>query len=298
MKRFASLVNMGMVTVSLFTFILGILYSFYHYHSIHPLLMIIFFISMVSLNFVVNILDNCEDFVEYQELNETEELKTNVLYRYNMSIADAHRIICYLLVIFAFTGIVLVYYIGWPLLILGIISLLIGILYSQGKHPLSRYPIGELSSGLIMGFVIILASVYINTYETGFTWEKFWQTFIVSLPSTMWISNILLANNICDDEFDTKMGRRTLVYFLGVKRSLHVYVINNVIAFIAILGAVFLKLVPWFVLFVLFAIPFVIKQTKILINKQDKVITFPSSVSIMIVCSLLFILSFFVGLFF
>ena len=298
MKKFLELVNIGMVTASIFPFIIGLLFSAYYYDHINWWLMLIFAICMFSLNFIVNILDNCEDYLEYQKLDDEQGLAMNVLNKYHMSIKAAHRVIRYLLLIVAITGLLLVYLTGWPILVMGLISVFIGICYSQGSHPLSRYPVGEAASGLIMGFVIILAIVYLNTYQTIFNWTVVWQTFIVALPSNMWISNVLLANNICDDQADKQMGRRTLVYFLGVKKALHSFTGSNIIAFTAIIVAICLHLIPNWTLLTLLLIPFVHKQTKVLYSKQDKATTFPISVNIMIVCSVVLIISFGLGLIF
>lgn len=295
MKRFADLVNLGMVTASILPFLLGILYSYYQFHTLNLGYLFIFLVCLLCLNFTVNILDNCEDYLEAKALDDKKALEMNVLHRYQLTVDDGKRLIRYLLIIAAVTGFVLVFHFGLPILIMGLISLVIGIFYSQGSHPLSYYPIGEPASGLIMGFVIILAISFIN--HPVWSWPFFWQTFVVSLPSIVWISNVLLANNICDNPVDRQMGRRTLVYFIGVKHSLHSFAFNNVVAFIAIIISVIYRWVPWTCLAVLLLIPFVIKQSKILFSKQDKEETFSTSVNIMLVCSILFVISFFVGLF-
>lgn len=295
MKRFADLVNLGMVTGSLLPFLLGILYSYYQFHTVNVGFLVIFLICLLCLNFTVNVLDNCEDYLEAKSLDDKVALEMNVLYRYHLTVDDGKRLIRYLLIIAAVTGFVLVFRFGWPILIMGLISLAIGILYSQGPHPLSRYPIGEPASGLIMGFVVILAISFID--HPVWNWAFFWKTLVVSLPSVVWISNMLLANNICDDAVDRQMGRRTLVYFIGIKRSLHSFAFNNVVAFVAIVVSVICHWIPWTCLSVLILIPFVIKQSKILFAKQDKAETFSTSVNIMLVCSILFVISFFVGLF-
>ena len=295
MKRLADLVNLGMVTASIFPFLLGILYSYYQFHTVNIGFVIIFLICLLCLNFTVNVLDNCEDYLEAKSLNDPHALEMNVLFRYHLTVDDGKRLIRYLLGTALVTGGILVFRFGLPILIMGLVSLAIGIFYSQGPHPLSRYPVGEPASGLIMGFIVILAVAFIN--HPIWSGALFWRTFIVSLPSVVWISNILLANNICDDAVDRQMGRRTLVYFIGVRRSLHSFAFNNIVALIALIVAVVAHLIPWTCLVVLLLVPFVVKQSRILFAKQDKETTFSASVNIMLICSMLFVISFFVGLF-
>src|SRR5699024_12791119 len=85
--------------------------------------------------------------------------------------------------------------VGWPLLWMGLFCYLVGIFYSSGPRPLSSLPVGELFSGVTMGFMISLICVYINTFEV-FQWEfsNILGIVIIALPNTMWIANLMLAN--------------------------------------------------------------------------------------------------------
>lgn len=67
-----------------------------------------------------------------------------------------------------------------------------------------------------MGFMISLICVYLNTYET-FQWNSatLGGIFLIALPNTLWIANLMLANNICDLEEDENNNRYTLVHYLG-----------------------------------------------------------------------------------
>lgn len=38
--------------------------------------------------------------------------------------------------------------------------------------------------------------------------------FLIALPNTLWIANLMLANNICDLEEDENNNRYTLVHYL------------------------------------------------------------------------------------
>ena len=56
--------------------------------------------------------------------------------------------------------------------------------------------------------MITLLCVYLNTYEV-FQWNftNLGGVFLISLPNTLWIANLMLANNICDLEEDEKNNR-------------------------------------------------------------------------------------------
>lgn len=74
-----------------------------------------------------------------------------------------------------------------------------------------------------MGFMITLICVYINTFEV-FNWSaaNLWGIFLVALPNTCYIANLMLANNICDLEEDENNKRYTLVHYLGKASSFEI----------------------------------------------------------------------------
>ena len=145
--------------------------------------------------------------------------------------------------------------------------------------------------------MITLISVYVNT-GASFTWS--WTNlgivFLVALPDELWISNLLLANNICDEQEDEDNHRHTIVHFIGKKLALIAYAVKNTIAFLAIILAAIWHLTPWTVLLTLLIIPFVVKQTKILFEKQVKKETFPSAIRILLIGSLVQVVTFAIGL--
>ena len=104
-------------------------------------------------------------------------------------------------------------------LLVGVVCFVIGILYTFGTIPISRMPLGELFSGPTMGFGILFLAVYVNAYDQGIANLTLDNSLIVfradlsllleillfSLPCVFTISNIMLANNICDLEDDIKI---------------------------------------------------------------------------------------------
>lgn len=194
-------------------------------------------------------------------------------------------------------GIVLAYFVGWPLFWMGLYCYLIGIFYSSGPRPLSSLPLGEFFSGFTMGFMISLICVYLNTYET-FQWNSatLGGIFLIALPNTLWIANLMLANNICDLEEDENNNRYTLVHYLGKSQGLRLFVLLNIIAFVAILTAVVLHLAPWTMLLTFLVLPFVWKQTKLFMHKQIKRETFVCAVKILAVGACAQVISFAIGL--
>jgi 1,4-dihydroxy-2-naphthoate octaprenyltransferase len=102
---------------------------------------------------------------------------------------------------------------SWWIAGIGVLSMLVGYLYTGGPHPIAATPFGEVFAGGFMGSGIVLLSCFIqqrfvNRYDV-----------LVSIPSAILIGAILTANNIRDSEGDRNNGRRTLAILLGHERA-------------------------------------------------------------------------------
>ncbi len=104
--------------------------------------------------------------------------------------------------------------ITWYYIPAGFLCILISFLYSGGPKPISRTPFGEISSGIAMGFAIVLI--------TGYAWTRDLSLalLIPAIPSTLLVGSIMLTNNIRDIRNDESHGRRTLPIVLGRERAL------------------------------------------------------------------------------
>lgn len=293
---FFELVELKAKTASVLPFLLGICFSWYHYGSLHLFYVLIYFIAMFIFNMAVDILDNYNDYHHAKEGHDYKE-KTNIIGRENLSLSMLRQWIIWMIAISALMGIGLSMVVGWPLLWLGLYCYLIGIFYSSGPKPLSSLPLGEFFSGFTMGFMIMLICVYINTFDS-FQWTvgNLGSIFLVALPNTCLIANLMLANNICDLEEDEMNHRFTLVHYLGKKASIRLFVGLIVTAFASIILSVVLDLTPITMLLTLLVVPFIWKQTKLFLNEQVKTKTFICAVRILAVGALAQVVFFAIGL--
>ena len=292
---FLELVEIKAKTASILPMLLGVCMSVYYYHSFNLINSILFFIAMLLFNMAVDMMDNYND---YNHAVDTEDYKknTNIIGREKIS----PRLVLTLILIFSIMaggiGIYLVTRVGLPLLWMGIFCFAVGILYSSGPFPMNGLPVGEFFSGFTMGFMIMLISVYINkTGSFDWSWSNLLKIWLVALPCELWISNLMLANNICDAQEDEDNHRHTIIHFIGVQQGLNSFTTKNVIAFLAIITAVMARLAPWTMLLTLLIIPFVVKQTKLLYHEQVKKRTFPCAVKILLVGSLAQVITYGVG---
>lgn len=294
---FLELIEIKAKTASVIPFLLGICFSQYFYHQINLGLALVFFVAMFLFNMVVDMFDNYCDY--YHADSKSYQQKTNIIGRENISPNLVLGLIISFSVISALLGIWLVTKAGLPVLWMGIFCFAIGYLYSFGPHPISSLPLGELASGFTMGFMIVLLSVYLNTYQI-FTWD--WITigriFLLALADELWISNLMLANNLCDAQEDEDNHRTTIIHFIGKKGGLIAFSVKNVLAFLIILLLPFLNIAPRTVWLSVIIVPFVYKQNKILIGKQVKKETFITGVKTLLVGSATYLITYFLGILF
>lgn len=151
-----------------------------------------------------------EHQVDHREHNREED---KVLVHQQVPPAYALLISAGLFTIAIVLGFILILRTGWPLLILGVLSLSAGYLYSGGPKPISRTPLGELFAGGFLGSILFFVVVLSQNVPISSG------VILSSLPSTIFIAGILTVNNTCDIEGDAKAGRKTLSILLGYRLS-------------------------------------------------------------------------------
>jgi 1,4-dihydroxy-2-naphthoate octaprenyltransferase len=113
----------------------------------------------------------------------------------------------------ALCGLYLVAVAGWELLVLGIFSILAGVLYTGGPRPYGYEGLGEVFVFLFFGLVAVAGS----TFAQLKSWP--WEAFALAIPVGLLVTAILVVNNIRDMDTDRRAGKRTLAVRLGRERA-------------------------------------------------------------------------------
>lgn len=298
LKIFAELVELKAKTASIFPFLMGFLYSWYHYNQIYWGNMLIFFISMVLFNMAVDIMDN---YMDYHNATDVHDYKheTNIIGRENLSLSLVRNMMWGFIIVSALMGIYLASQTSWVILWLGMFSYAMGIFYSAGPKPLSSLPVGEVTSGLTMGVVIPLICVYLNIYNiVPFDWHLIGSVTMMSLPAAFSIANLMLANNTCDVEEDILNNRHTLVSYIGKKKAVTLFQILVIATFVAATISVIFKIVPLTLLLLWAIFPKVWQNTKAYSKEQIKTKTFPLAIKNLAMVVTVQVVLFFIGVLF
>ena len=107
------------------------------------------------------------------------------------------------------SGVYLAWIGGWPIFVLGLVSLLFAYLYTGGPAPLAYTGLADLFVLIFFGEVAVCATYYLIA---GSLHHAAWVLgLVVGLPTTA----ILVVNNLRDQETDARVNKRTLVVRFG-----------------------------------------------------------------------------------
>jgi 1,4-dihydroxy-2-naphthoate octaprenyltransferase len=106
-------------------------------------------------------------------------------------------------------GIFLVYRGGWPIVIIGVLSIASGILYTGGPMPLGYLGLGDLFVLIFFGPVAVGGTFYVQTLELPL------EVILAGFGPGLLATALLAVNNLRDEPTDKKVGKRTLAVRFG-----------------------------------------------------------------------------------
>lgn len=106
-------------------------------------------------------------------------------------------------------GVYLILHAGWPILLIGVLSLISGVIYTGGPAPLAYTGLGDLFVLLFFGLAAVCGTYYAQALTLSP--QAVAGAFAVGLLATA----ILVVNNLRDRHTDAKAGKRTLVVRFG-----------------------------------------------------------------------------------
>lgn len=291
-KSFFKLVEIQTKVASVIPFLLGTLYSIYHYNRFIIKNFFLMFISLLAFDMATTTINN---YIDYKKAKKTKGYgyeEHNAIVRDQIKEGHVLLIIAILLGGAVIFGLLLFLNTNYVLLFLGVLSFLVGIHYTYGPLPISRMPIGEIYSGFFMGFIIVFISIYIHVYDENIV-SLFYQhgilgltldvldlisIFLISVPAILGIANIMLANNICDIGEDLENERYTLPIYIGKSKSLKLFKVLYYLIYLNI-GIIILLGIEPIISIVLFATAYpVMKNTNEFLLNPSKKETFKNAI--------------------
>ncbi|WP_417750478.1 1,4-dihydroxy-2-naphthoate polyprenyltransferase [Salinibaculum salinum] len=174
-------------------------------------------------------------------------------------------------------GLYLVYIGGVPILVVGLSSIVAGVLYTGGPYPYGYYGLGDFFVFLYFGVVAVTGTYYVQAVtEAAGAFPTTvpagtvpLDVLIVSLAAAGPSTAILVVNNIRDMETDRKSGKQTLAVKLGYRWSRVEFVAMLALAYVVLPVLVSAFGYPISVLLPLFSLPLAVGLTRTVLTRTD-----------------------------
>lgn len=128
---------------------------------------------------------------------------------------------------------------GWPVVAIGVASILSGIAYTGGPWPLGYNGLGDLFVFVFFGFVAVVGSTFVQRLEAPAV------AWLAAVPVGAVATAVLVVNNARDHRTDVVCGKRTLVVRFGRRAGTVEYAVLMICAQLAAPALAWLRASPW-----------------------------------------------------
>jgi 1,4-dihydroxy-2-naphthoate octaprenyltransferase len=122
-------------------------------------------------------------------------------------------------------GLYLIWVGGWPIVAIGVLSIIAGIAYTGGPFPLGYMGLGDVFVFIFFGLAAVCGTYYVQAGTVSPL--AFWASVPVGLLATA----ILVVNNLRDIDTDRTVGKRTLAVRLGIKGTQIEYLLLLIVSY-------------------------------------------------------------------
>ena len=159
----------------------------------------------IATNYFNDAIDHAKGADTAERLGPVRATSTGLLSARAMMTGGA---VC--LIVATILAIPLVLHGGWPILALGIVSLVLSYAYTGGPFPLAYLGLGEIFVVLFFGIFAVAGIFFLNTLEVS------WAPVLAGLQIGLHSSVLLAVNNLRDLETDRAANKRTLAARFGL----------------------------------------------------------------------------------
>ncbi len=187
--------------------------SWHRRGSLDPVMTVCLFVIVLLMQSAVNAFDDYADFVKGTDTLENSPDAQDAVIVYGMKPKTALLCGISFLLIALLPAAYVVYVRGVVPLVIGMIGGVVLVCYAFGPAPICYLPLGELFCGFVMGGLIPLAGVYLQTAVL----DSF--VLVEAIPPILGMAVNMFSNNGCDIARDKPAGRKTLACLIGQRRT-------------------------------------------------------------------------------
>lgn len=215
--------------------------------EINPLNIGIFLLIVIGaclFQSAANILNTYGDFEKGTDTVENEtrspELVTGVL-----TPKDVRNAGFACLAVICLIGLVLIWHVGWGLMIYGVIGIAGVTMYTMGASY-KYHGLGQVSVFINFGFLMPLGTYYVLTGQF-FSWD----VFLLSIPNAFMITGVLAGNELRDYYEDKKANVGTLSGRMSYESAMKIYLFESIVSFPILVALVICGKAPYWSLLAL-----------------------------------------------
>jgi 1,4-dihydroxy-2-naphthoate octaprenyltransferase len=166
----------------------------------------------------------------------------------------------------ALLGIYLIAVSGWPVLVIGLLSIASGIAYTGGPFPLGYNGLGDLFVFLFFGFAAVCGTYYVQagTVTAAALWA--------AIPMGALITNILVVNNLRDIDSDRVANKMTLAVRLGAHGARVEFLLLLLLAYLPPLLMWLLNVAAPWALMAWLSLPWVVAPLRLVLHEQGRIL--------------------------
>ncbi|MBR9979237.1 MAG: 1,4-dihydroxy-2-naphthoate polyprenyltransferase [Bacteroidetes bacterium] len=155
---------------------------------------------------------------------------------------------------------------GWPILLIGVISIICAVLYTAGPFPLAYVGLGDVFVFLFFGIVAVTGTYYVQ----ALAWST--DALIASLPVGAISTGILVVNNYRDIDSDRRTNKNTIAVRIGRGATRLEFQLLLIIAYAVPLIQMPQAAQPAWLLLPALSLPFAFRVVRILSRSTDGVV--------------------------
>jgi 1,4-dihydroxy-2-naphthoate octaprenyltransferase len=200
-------------------------------------------VTVICVHAGANVLNDVFD-----DINDNDRVNEGRIFPYTggsrfiqngvVRVAQMMRLGVALLVVGLTFGTALALHAGPAVIGLGLTGIALGVLYSAPPCSLSARGFGEATVGVAFGVLPVVGGAWLQAGSFGF------ETVLLSLPISLWVTAILLINEVPDATADAAVDRKTFVVRFGIDWTRYFYMALHGVAFLAFVTAALSGMIP------------------------------------------------------
>jgi 1,4-dihydroxy-2-naphthoate octaprenyltransferase len=164
----------------------------------------------------------------------------------------------------ALIGLYLVFAAGWPILVIGVLSIAAGVLYTGGPFPLAYNGLGDVFVFIFFGLVAVCGTAFLHVGSVPAA------AAFAALPVALIVTAIIVVNNLRDIDTDRRARKHTLAVLIGPTATRIEYLVLLAAAYLLLPLGIALGLAGWWALLPLLTLPLAVPLVRTVFAEQGR----------------------------